>query len=82
MSCIRRDYELPTGYKMPCVKNTDQKLRSVLLFFAVQFYQYVKLYFPLDPELKRKLQFDGCFLHPERYDPVKFLGAGGFAKVL
>ena len=32
-------------------------------------------------ELKEKLQFDGCFLDPEKYDPVKFLGSGGFAKV-
>ena len=32
-------------------------------------------------ELKEKLQFDGCFLDPEKYDPVKFLGSGGYAKV-
>ncbi|CAH3169392.1 unnamed protein product [Porites evermanni] len=28
-----------------------------------------------------KLQSDGCFLDPEKYDPVKFLGSGGYAKV-
>ena len=32
-------------------------------------------------ELKGKLQSDGCFLDPEKYDPVKFLGSGGYAKV-
>ena len=32
-------------------------------------------------ELKEKLQSDGCFLDPEKYDPVKFLGSGGYAKV-
>ena len=32
-------------------------------------------------ELKGKLQFDGRFLDPEKYDPVKFLGSGGYAKV-
>ena len=35
----------------------------------------------VDLELKRKLQSDGCFLDPEKYDPVKFLGSGGYAKV-
>ena len=32
-------------------------------------------------ELKGKLQSDGCFLDPEKYDPVKFLGSGGYSKV-
>ena len=31
--------------------------------------------------LKRQLHFEGCFLDPERYDPVKRLGHGGYAKV-
>ena len=31
--------------------------------------------------LKRQLQFEGCFLDPEKYDPVKRLGHGGYAKV-
>ena len=35
----------------------------------------------VDLELKGKLQSDGCFLDPEKYDPVKFLGSGGYAKV-
>ena len=35
----------------------------------------------VDQELKQKLQFDGCFLDPKKYDPVKFLGSGGYAKV-
>ena len=35
----------------------------------------------VDLELKRKLQSDGCCLDPEKYDPVKFLGSGGYAKV-
>ena len=37
--------------------------------------------FTVNPELKGKLQSDGCFLDPEKYDPVKFLGSGGYAKV-
>ena len=31
--------------------------------------------------LKRRLQDEGCFLDPEKYDPVKRLGKGGYAKV-
>ena len=34
-----------------------------------------------DLELKGNLQSDGCFLDPEKYEPVKFLGSGGFAMV-
>ena len=37
--------------------------------------------FTVNLELKGKLQSDGCFLDPEKYDPVKFLGSGGYAKV-
>ena len=32
-------------------------------------------------ELKGKLQSDGRFLDAEKYDPVKFLGFGGYAEV-
>ena len=35
----------------------------------------------VDLELKGKLQSDGCFLDPEKYDPVRLLGSGGYAKV-
>ena len=35
----------------------------------------------VDLELKGNLQSDGCFLDPEKYDPVKFLGSGGYAMV-
>ena len=35
----------------------------------------------VNPVLKRQLQFEGCFLDPEKYDPVKHLGHGGYAKV-
>ena len=35
----------------------------------------------VDEKLKRRLQDEGCFLHPEKYDPVKRLGKGGYAKV-
>ena len=35
----------------------------------------------VDLELKGKLQSDGCFLDPEKYDPVKFLGSGGYTQV-
>ena len=35
----------------------------------------------VNPVLKRQLQFEGCFLDPEKYDPVKRLGHGGYAKV-
>ena len=38
-------------------------------------------YVQVNPVLKRQLQFEGCFLDPERYDPVKRLGHGGYAKV-
>ena len=31
--------------------------------------------------LKRRLQDEGCFLDPEKYDPVKRLGHGGYARV-
>ena len=32
-------------------------------------------------DLSQQLRSDGCFLNPEKYDPVKFLGSGGYAKV-
>ena len=35
----------------------------------------------VNPVLKRQLQFEGCFLDPDKYDPVKRLGQGGYAKV-
>ena len=35
----------------------------------------------VNPVLKRQLQFEGCFLDLEKYDPVKRLGHGGYAKV-
>ena len=35
----------------------------------------------VDFDLKRKLQFEGMFLDPEKYDPVRMLGSGGFGKV-
>lgn len=35
----------------------------------------------VDAVLKRQLQFEGCFLNPKKYDPVKPLGSGGHAKV-
>lgn len=35
----------------------------------------------VNPVLKRQLQFEGCFLDPDKYDPVKRLGHGGYAKV-
>ena len=35
----------------------------------------------VDEKLKRRLQDEGCFLDPEKYDPVKRLGRGGYAKV-
>ena len=35
----------------------------------------------VNPVLKQQLQFEGCFLDPKRYDPVKRLGRGGYAKV-
>ena len=35
----------------------------------------------VDEKLKRRLQDEGCFLDPEKYDPVKRLGHGGYAKV-
>ena len=35
----------------------------------------------VNPVLKRQLQFEGCFLDPEKYDPVKHLGHGGYARV-
>ena len=35
----------------------------------------------VDLELKGNLQSDGCFLDPEKYDPVKLLGSGGYAMV-
>lgn len=35
----------------------------------------------VDSDLKRQLQFDGMFLDPEKYDPVRMLGSGGFGQV-
>lgn len=35
----------------------------------------------VDLNLKRQLQFDGMFLDPEKYDPVRMLGSGGFGQV-
>ena len=35
----------------------------------------------VDKKLKQRLQDEGCFLDPEKYDPVKRLGYGGYAKV-
>lgn len=70
------------GIKCPVYKTRTRNCGLFDCFFAAQFYQFVKLCFPLDPELKRQLQFDRCFLHPEKYDPVKFLGSAEFAKVL
>ena len=35
----------------------------------------------VNPVLKQQLQFEGCFLDPDKYDPVKRLGHGGYAKV-
>ena len=35
----------------------------------------------VDLELKGNLQSDGCYLDPEKYDPVKLLGSGGYAMV-
>ena len=35
----------------------------------------------VDEKLKRRLQDEGCFLDPEKYDPVKRLGHGGYARV-
>lgn len=37
---------------------------------------------PVDPELKSELTTNGRFLDPEKYDPVKLIGSGGFAKVI
>ena len=34
-----------------------------------------------NPVLKQQLRFEGCFLDPKRYSPVKCLGRGGYAKV-
>ena len=31
--------------------------------------------------LKRRLQYEGCFLDPEKYDRVKCLGYGAYARV-
>ena len=36
----------------------------------------------VDPALKMHLTFPGSYLDPEKYDPVKLLGSGGFAKVI
>ena len=32
-------------------------------------------------ERKGRLQSDGCFLDPAKYDPVKFLGSGEYSEV-
>ena len=37
---------------------------------------------PVDSALRSQLTADGRFLDPEKYDPVKLLGSGGFAKVI
>ena len=37
---------------------------------------------PVDSALRLELTTDGCFLDPEKYEPVKLLGMGGFAKVI
>ena len=37
--------------------------------------------YQVDSDLKQQLQFDGFFLDPDKYDPVRELGSGGFAKV-
>lgn len=37
---------------------------------------------PVDSALGLELTIDGRFLDPEKYDPVKLLGSGGFAKVI
>ena len=36
----------------------------------------------VESSLRLQLSSGGCFLDPEKYEPVKFLGSGGFAKVL
>ena len=36
----------------------------------------------VESSLRPQLSSDGCFLDPEKYEPVKLLGSGGFAKVL
>lgn len=36
---------------------------------------------PVDSALRSELTVEGCFLDPEKYEPVKLLGRGGFAKV-
>jgi len=37
---------------------------------------------PVDSALRSELTIDGRFLDPEKYDPVKLIGSGGFAKVI
>lgn len=37
---------------------------------------------PVDSALRSELTVEGCFLDPEKYEPVKQLGRGGFAKVI
>ena len=37
---------------------------------------------PVDSALKSQLTVDGCVLDPEKYEPIKLLGRGGFAKVI
>ena len=37
---------------------------------------------PVDSALGLQLTINGCFLDPEKYEPVKLLGSGGFAKVI
>ena len=36
----------------------------------------------VDSALRSELRIDGRFLDPEKYEPVKLLGSGGFAKVI
>ena len=37
---------------------------------------------PVESALRSDLMIDGRFLDPEKYEPVKLLGSGGFAKVV
>lgn len=37
---------------------------------------------PVESALRSELMYNGRFLDPEKYEPVKLLGCGGFAKVV
>jgi len=37
---------------------------------------------PVDSALRSELSINGRFLDPEKYDPIKLIGSGGFAKVI